>query len=197
MLMKYMFMLVTLYSLSALATKPQCDDGPVTEVKQMMEVAKMAGECPNASKITSLCSEVSFREKDPNPLSKKYKYLYQRKILEASCAEVGKDSEAEVAKKVATMWKKFESELHCSNTQFDVSKGSLIKFAVAQSFDTFIYDVTDWKIDLNKVDASDQRTVLDYVRDQKTRLKGTALEETMQEYYEVLREAGAKHKSEL
>jgi hypothetical protein len=52
-------------------------------------------------------------------------------------------------------------------------------------------------VDMNKVDANDGGTVLDYIqtkinsvptRDTKIRLRG---------YYEMLRKAGAKHRAEL
>lgn len=95
------------------------------------------------------------------------------------------------------MWKRFENkELICNNLQFDVSNGSAIKYAVAKLIDPLIRDVIRWKIDLNKVDETDQRTVLDYVRYRADRATGGATENP-RHYYETLREAGAKHRHEL
>ena len=47
------------------------------------------------------------------------------------------------------------------------------------------------------VDASDGRTVLDYVGDEREKARGTSNEAVMQRYYEMLRREGAKHRREL
>ena len=54
-----------------------------------------------------------------------------------------------------------------------------------------------WKVNLNKVDKTDGRTVLDYIKDQIERNKGLATEPVLQGYYNQLKKAGAKHRVEL
>jgi hypothetical protein len=150
------------------------------------------------SKMKNLCMLISGRVKDSNPLGG-YKYLYQRRINEAAKVDPVNDSKEVIAKKISTMWVIAEqlNILICNSTQFDVMDGSLLKYAVSYKFTDFLEDVINWKISLNKVDANDNRTVLDYIRYQLQRNKGNALEEKFQIYYELLRSAGAKHKEEL
>ena len=144
-----------------------------------------------------MCIYIGSRTKDPDPLKPEYKYMYQRRFLEAACVDVNKDSEEGISKKVSGMWSKFEEDLYCNNGQFDVQNGSILKYAAVSKFDAFIDDIIKWKINLNRVDPTDKRTILDYVKYQKEKNAGNALEPILQEYYELLRDAGAKHKSEL
>ena len=152
--------------------------------------------CPNPKKLRGLCGMVGALVEDSEPQGK-YKYLYQRRIFEAACVDVNKDSEEEIARKVSKVWKENEDQLICNNTAFEVGNGNIIKFAVNMTFDSFIFDMAIWKVNLNKVDATDGRTVLDYVKYQMERAKGTSAERVLSLYYSSLRRAGAKHKSEL
>ena len=161
-------------------------------------LAQEQSPCPNPEKLEQFCSSVGALEPDDEETTgPKYRYYYQRQVFEASC--VAPDDAGEVRnRKIAQMWKRFEKrELVCNNLQFDVVNGSVIKFAAGRLFDSFIRDVIRWQIDLNKVDESDNRTVLDYVQHQAERSKGTATEKTLRYYYDILRAAGAKHRHEL
>lgn len=152
--------------------------------------------CPNPKKLRAMCGMVGDFTKDPEPQDK-YEYLYQRRIFEAACVDLYKDSADEIARKVSQLWKENEDLLICNNTQFEVINGNIIKFAIDKSFDTFIFDLIDWKVDFNKVDETDGRTVLDYVKYQMERAEGTSLEVRLNFYYKSLKSAGAKHRSEL
>jgi len=140
---------------------------------------------------------VGSRTEDPNPLSKRYTYMYQRRIFEAAGVDVNKDSEDEIARKVSGVWELYEDKAICNNLAFDVKDGSVLKYGVATKFDAFIYDIIKWKINLNKVDASDNRTLLDYIQFQIWRTEGTSIERKLQGYMKQLRAAGAKFRSEL
>ena len=139
---------------------------------------------------------VDSKEKDPNPQGR-FVFKYQRKFLEAACADPIKDSEEEIARKIAKVWKDNESTLICNNTKFDVANGNIIKFAANLKFDEFMIDMTFWKVNLNKVDEMDGRTVLDYLQVQIERNKGLASEPVLKRYYVMLRKAGGRHKFEL
>jgi hypothetical protein len=150
------------------------------------------------SKMMNLCTIISGRMKDNNPESG-YKYLYQRRIYEAARVDKSTDSKEVIAKKIVNMWTVYEqlNLLKCNSTQFDVMDGSLLKYAVSYKFTEFIDEAIRWKVPLNKIDYTDNRTLLDYVQYHINRNKGNALEELFQIYYEKLRSAGAKHKTEL
>ena len=162
-------------------------EAPATEVPKV---------CPNPKKLRGLCMFVDSKEKDPNPQGR-FVWKYQRKLLEAACADPTKDSEEEIGRKIAKVWKDNEATLICNNTKFDVSNGNIIKFAVNLKFDEFMIDMAKWKINFNKVDKTDGGTVLDYVQSQLVSNKGLPTEPQLNDYYSMLRKAGAKHKSEL
>jgi hypothetical protein len=194
--------IVTFLILTSFAVQAQqadCEDKTIEEMKPVMEVAAAAQEetmCPNPKKLRGLCMFVDSKEKDPNPQGR-FVWKYQRKLLEAACIDVKKDSEEEIGKKIAKVWKDNESTMICNNTKFDVANGNIIKFAVNLKFDEFLIDVSQWNVNLNKVDATDGRTVLDYVQMQIDENKGLASEPVLKRYYDMLKKAGAKHKKEL
>ena len=150
------------------------------------------------SKMKNLCMCIGSRIEDPQP-TPTYRYLYTRKFYEAARVDTATDSKATIAEKITGMWKVYEQTnlAVCNNTQFDVTDGSVLKYAVTTYFIEFVEDIIQWKIPLNKVDASDNRTLLDYIKAQLERNKGNALESKFQLYYDRLKAAGAKHRWEL
>jgi hypothetical protein len=159
-------------------------------------IAQSIDDCFNPNPLKNLCMFIDSRTKDPSPKGN-YEFLYQRKILDAACVEVGKDSPTVIREKIGKLWDKFEGKLICNSLQFDVANGNIIKYAITTLFDEFVQDMVTWKVNLNKVDDSDGKTVLDYLHIQIQKNSGNALEEKFQNYYKLLREAGAKHKFEL
>ena len=148
--------------------------------------------CPNPKKLRGLCAMVENRMMD----RKNNEYLYKTRFLEASCLS-GDEANEVVNKKIRDTWTAMEDEFVCDSSQFDVIKGNILKFAVSNKFEDFIRDAIEWKVNLNQVDSSDNRTVLDYVSFHMERHKGNSLGEMFKHYYKLLRDAGAKHRSEL
>lgn len=152
--------------------------------------------CPDPSRLMNVCMNIADRTKDRAPVGY-HQYAYYRKILEASCVRFGEDPEDVVNAKVRAMWTALQSEMKCNSTIVDISNASYLKYAVATKFDEFLDDAIEWGVDLNRVDGSDDRTVLDYVKFHRDRHQGNQIGRKMSYYYDLLREAGAKHKSEL
>jgi hypothetical protein len=150
------------------------------------------------SRVVLLCMLVSNRVLDSDR-TRGYKYLYTSKIYEAARVDTANDNEEVIAKKIRAMWAVADQlELfQCSGAQFDVTKGNMLKWAVSYQFDAFVKDILKWKIPLNKVDASDNRTLLDYIQFWVERNKGNAMEPVYQDFYDRFRAAGAKHRAEL
>ncbi|MCM2348398.1 MAG: hypothetical protein NDI69_00165 [Bacteriovoracaceae bacterium] len=197
--MKFALAFALLFSITAVhAEEADCDETTPKEVKTVMKAVKMVSKtsCIDKPNIfrQKMCLYIGLLEKDPNP-TKNIKYKFQRLVLEGACVDQEKDSQEVVNKKVAAMWKEHEKILYCNALTFEVMNGNAIKFAVQYTFDDYIEQVAEWKIDLNHVDQSDGRTLLDYV--QKKIDESEALRGRMQRYYDILRKAGAKHKSEL
>lgn len=202
--MKWTLLAFFLFSSLAFAqTAEDCEDDTTKEILPMMDaVAVVAVEqpaapsCPNPKKLENICMTLPARTMDPKPKGD-YVYMYQRKLLDAACVDVEKDSEEKINEKVQQMWTASADILKCESIQFDVTGGNILKYAVSTKFDEFLDDAIYWKVNLNKVDASDQRTVLDYVKYQIEKNKGSNIESKLQHYYKILKDAGAKHKSEL
>ena len=153
-----------------------------------------APTCPNDNKLGHLCAAIADGKKDT---SGKYQFHYQKIISDAACVS-SRDSETEIAKKVQRLWASYEDKLVCNNVRFDVQDGNILKFAASARFEDFLFDAAMvWKVNLNRVDPSDGRTVLDYVQKEIDRNKGTSIESKLKSYYDMLRTSGAKHRSEI
>ena len=125
-----------------------------------------------------------------------FQYLYEQKVFAAAGVAPGADPE-ERNRRIRAMFADDLPSFHCTNTQFDVPRGHIFKFAVASAFDDFLDDLVKWGVDLNPVDESDGRTVLDYIEYHMDKSRGGALEAKFKTYYDRLRAAGARHAREL
>ena len=181
----------------AQASSAECDETTPPALRPVIAVAHAAQpptpECPNRKKLRNLCMMIGDHMPDPKTPEK---YMYETRLFQAGCVNEG-DSEEVIREKIRVAWNTYEDDLKCTNTMFDVSDGHLLKYAVVSYFDDFLDDAVRWKVNLNKVDAADNRTVLDYIKYHMEKSKGGALELKLKSYYDKLRAAGAKHKSEL
>lgn len=191
------FCLIACTAISAFTQNALARDVSTTSQNASERGTQSGKTCPNAEKLEQICSSVNAMEPDDGP-SPTYRYFYQRQVMEAACVDSENDSVEVRNEKIGRMWKAFENkELVCNSLQFDVPNGNIIKYAAMMNFDTFIRDVIRWNVNLNKVDAFDGRTLLDYLSFHIERTKGGEIEKKLKYYYGILRKAGAKHKSEL
>lgn len=171
-------------------------------------------QCPNPKPVNNICASIGSREGDEDPDSP-YVYQYQRLIYKAACADKdyeqlmlmddkqsqsveAKQLEDEIVRKINLLWDKYEPTFNCNSTQFDVQNGSILKLAVKKLFRDVLEDaVMVWRVNLNRVDASDDRTLLDYVQKEIAKNHGNANEPILKEFYKTLREGGALHRHEL
>lgn len=145
--------------------------------------------------LDGLCAAVSTAEEEE--VNHKNIYVYQT-IIEKYAKVNDQDNGEEIKRKIQIFWKEYSDILFCDALDFNVPKGSIIKLAVARRFENFIDDVTEtWNVDLNKIDRSDNMTVLDYVRKELEMRNGTPHEPVLKRYYKKFRSYGAKHKDEL
>lgn len=195
--MKFWILGILLLPLHVMASSADCDETTPPELRPVIAVAQAAqpqpSSCPDRKKLRNLCMMIGEHMTDPKD---KNKYMYETRFYQAGCVQ-NTDSEDEKHRKISEAWAMYEEDLNCTNVQFDVSKGHLLKYAVASTFDHFLDDAVKWKVNLNKIDTSDNRTVLDYIKSHMEINKGTAMELKLKSYYDKLRSAGAKHRSEL
>lgn len=151
--------------------------------------------------LRGFCMYIGSKEKNREEIRgtgpRTYVWGYQAKLFEAALVDVSRDSEAAIGAKVSRVWKANEDALTCKSTQFDVTGGSAIKYAVSMKFEELLIDMVNWKVDLNRIDQADGRTLLDYVSDQIASSRGLPSEPHLRSYYQMLQKAGAKHRREL
>lgn len=152
---------------------------------------------PSLPNPKHFCGDVGgkfpYKETDGN-----FEYMFQKVMFESACADVENMSEKEIAQKLRDWWDLYKDELVCDSLQFNVPNGSVFKYAISGGFTAFIDDIIYYKFDLNFLDESDSRTVLDYTRDEmKKHTENSEIRKWLENTYTKLRKAGAKHKSEL
>lgn len=190
-------LLATLFAMPVFAAE-DCDDNTPKQLKEVAKVVRQVEEdnCPVSETLRDdLCESIGNFGKLETPMGK-YRYRYQKVLIDSACIKDINNNE-EVSEKIGKLWNKAESKLTCNSMQLDVDHGSAIKLAVSLKFDAFMFDISRWKVNLNKVDSADNRTVLDYIKMQIERNKGNSLEPKLQGYYDRLKKAGAKHRDEL
>ena len=143
-----------------------------------------------------ICDSIEGKKEDPDPESD-FDYKYERDMYNIVCADPTKESKKEIIRKIHNYWFDNIDDFYCDSGSFNVPKGNIIKNAISAGFFPFLKSTISWKIPLNTIDQSDNRTVLDYVKNELDKYKGTPIEGGLKSNYYWLRKAGAKHKSEL
>lgn len=162
------------------------------------EAKEINADCkPVLPNVKHFCGDVGsktpYKGSDGN-----FDFIFQQVMYESACADIENMSDKEINKKIREWWDLYKDKLVCDSMQFNVTNGSILKYAVNGGVTAFIDDAIYSKIDLNFVDKADNRTVLDYTRDElKKHGEDSAIGKTLQEYYTKLKNAGAKHRSEL
>lgn len=163
----------------------------------VMGAVSKIGACGNHKNIQGLCNVIAGKSLDKTP-GTTLRYEYQRIIINASCVDQTKDSPEIIQQKIQAMWSSQEEKLVCNNVMFEVKNGSVLKFAAAIGTYDFLDDaIRKWKVNLNRVDPVDNRTLLDYIEVLQARHKGNPEEARLNAYHKRLVTAGAKRKAEL
>ena len=131
----------------------------------------------------------------------RFDHLFERLIVTAAGARQDTDPEV-VRRKVQALWASRHPYLRCSNVQFDLDRGSVLKYAVSSANDSFIDQMIEWGVDLNQTDFDansypEYGTVLDYVQVHIGVNGETAMAGRLRGYYRKLRNAGAYHHREM
>lgn len=195
MTLKLLGAVVLLSSISGFAQVKDCpDEAQPTLADQLSH--HVVG-CPNSEGLESICRHVS--ELTLENENTKFKYHYQTLMHESACVSPS-DGSAAIALKMQTLWDAHLKNFTCANSGFNVTNGNLVKYAIFSASDSFVYDVSrKWKLDLNRVDPSDNRTALDYAYDElaSETAKGSTLATKIQSYIKLLEANGAKRRANL
>jgi hypothetical protein len=147
--------------------------------------------------LRGICSDISTQtpyNEQPELIS----YMYEKRIYDAAGVDFAKDTPEQARKKIRKLWLQHQPSLRCQANNFNVRDGNILKYAIATRAYNLIDDaVKIWGIDVNIVDPSDNRTLLDYAESQRDQYKGTAMETELQNYIDILVRHGAKRRREL
>lgn len=148
-------------------------------------------DCPKARPLRGICNHVI----DPKDDNGEQSHL--KKLKDAACVRPSDSPEVEGIK-IRAMWNMYEDKLICDSIAFSVIGGNIIKATLhvlnAKFMDKLIYD---WKVNLNRIDSADGRTVMDYLKDELDKNPPTYTKKFYEGYYRVLKNKGAKHRAEL
>lgn len=156
------------------------------------------GSCqPDARKLDGICGDIYLKTLDDSG-SKHYSFAYERKIYAASCVNFKADTPEQARSKIRSLFfQENDSALSCSAANFQVSRGSILKYAIDIRSFSIISNAIIWKIDLNHLDQYDQRTLLDFIEVKIVQNEANSLKKNLVEYYIELRSRGARHCHEL
>jgi hypothetical protein len=177
----------------------------VTSVMTSQAQEKKVEDCdcpePTQADFMELCNEV-YEQKassDESELS----FKYQEVLWKMSCAKDGVDDLETARKKIQCMWNKYRTKISCDYPNLSVPKGNITKACLEINFSAFLFNsVKDYKLDMNFKDPIDNKTILDFLRDQVIRLNKSPIDMVMKinEYeslYKYLKDNGAKHGKDL
>lgn len=152
----------------------------------------------DASEIRNFCAAVANPLAEPEPDYSWQRYRYEGFL--ARWAQVRPvDPVVDADRRIGRFLSANMARLVCNQGNFSPRNGNILKLAVSRQSNRFIHDVLErWRPDLNRIDATDGRTVLDYIRDRRTGVgPATTFGATLGRYYDRFRAAGARHASEL
>jgi hypothetical protein len=189
----------------AQAAEKECDKTTMLEknLSELEAVASSAEACPEPTRMDFLILCKDVYEKKPSSDESELAFKYQEAMWRMSCAKDGVDDLEAARKKIQTMWNKNKKSFSCDYPGMSVPKGNITKFSLEANFPDFLITAAkDYKLDMNFKDPQDNKTILDYVKDQIAQMKKAPVDMTpkVQEYerlYQMLQDNGAKHSKDL
>lgn len=144
------------------------------------------------------CAQVELQTVERNPAHPYNHYTYHSSLA-AMAGVRPEDTRDAWAEKIRRYIDRNMPFLLCNQFNFNPRDGNILKLAVAKQSNRFIRDVlVTWKVDLNQIDKTDGKTVLDYIRDRRAPLDSqSSLARTLARHYADFRAAGARHSEEL
>lgn len=167
------------------------------QVRTAAQSAASVTGCPAVSEIFNLCTAVDEKGRVPIPGTSRSQFEFVAMVHAAACVRAT-DSEADRRSRIQSLWRDHQAAFGCTVPGFDLDSGNVLKMAVRRrSFELLNLVLEEWHLDVNIVDPVDGRTFLDYLEAEIGLNTGQEIEPTLREYYELFREAGARHCREL
>ena len=160
-------------------------------------------DCPEPTKeqFGNVCQAIY--DKEVYEGSAPFSYVYQEILWEISCANPNES--LELAKiKIKCMWNKYRQNFRCYGYPDSVAtERNIAKFSVDTGFTAFTSEaVKKYNLDMNFKDPADNKTVVDFIKDQIRIIRDTppvnnAKVTEYERLYNMLVKYGAKHAKDL
>ncbi|MFM7404145.1 MAG: hypothetical protein ACKO1N_08660 [Erythrobacter sp.] len=171
---------------------------PAPIAAQAGQSTPAGSSCPakfDLTKLVAICDYVYDRTRMPTGST--YRFEYERAINEAACTSPAEPIEIQ-REKIQRLWNNHQQSFRCTANNFDVNEGNVLKYAIkTRSFSLVNAAIARSELNLNYVDPSDGRTILDYVDEELRLNRGSTNEFQLQEFFNVMRSRGAKFAHEL
>jgi len=158
---------------------------------------------PTAQMYSNMCHSIYERQNSQNP-GPGISYKYQELLWKISCAKIGIDKLPEARIKIQCMWSNYREKIRCYNYPTLISsEKNVMKFSLDTGFTALISEaVKRYKLDMNFIDPSDKKTILDFIEETEKEIRNsppidTSRADEYQSMYQLLRTNGAKHSREL
>lgn len=92
---------------------------------------------PKATDIKELCDCIAVKEKPVEKDKELFDFAFDKRLLNLAKADIEKDGYELIVKKLQCFWEKYKTLFRCRSTTFNVENGSLLKFAITESFMSF------------------------------------------------------------
>lgn len=169
------------------------------ETKEEEHIVITTKDCPPPVrwKYISICNDITTRSKVPLNERDYYEYRYEKQLWEMACADPLVDDFETAKKKIQAMWEKYKKQFTCDTLGFNVQNGSFLKFAISSSMPSVIETLAStYELDINFIDPSDGKNLLDFVNSEIERRKnlvnGESAVALYQRYKDALIMLGAK-----
>lgn len=147
----------------------------VSETKEVEHIVIRTKDCPPPKSwdYKVMCSDITTRSKVLfNGQDFFLEYRYEKRLWEIACADPLVDDFETAKKKIQVMWEKYKKQFTCDTLGFNVQNGSFLKFAISSSMPSVIETMAStYELDINFIDPSDGKNLLDYVNGEIERRK--------------------------
>ena len=131
---------------------------------------------PSNSDIKLICNSISLQDRVTGKDLKYFSFGYEVRLMEMAGANVDKDGIDIATEKLQCFWNKYKTMFICN---FNLSTGSVLKLAIAESFTTFVLNIAGtYGLDICFIDKSDGLSLCGYLQ---------------KKYKEAVVEQGANH----
>lgn len=159
-------------------------------------------DCPKPDKtdFRVLCNSLEARE--PGREGGQFSEKYQEDLWEMSCADLDKDTMETAKLKIQKMWNENRVEFRCLGFSGGAVKdANVAKFSMDAGFSSFLVMAAKrYDLDMNFIDPSDGKSLMDFLSDQRESYRGTVYPAKYAEYdrlYKLWESKGAKHAKDL